>query len=271
MKSFGIAARVAVAGFLACVLIATNSSAALTTWQDVRSTVATRGIATNGTVYVGTAVNGIWTSTDLVTWQHLSLPGGAGVSYNDMLWDGSRFIAAGDGLITSTDGSTWTVVLAPSSAEVWNAIAMMSGSYVVVGSDITHVLTSSDGTSWSSSTTRSLGVNARWDELIFGNDEFVATGVETDTGEGLILNGDGSTTWTLDPQPNVGEIQDVAWNGTSYVAVSSYDILEYTPPASTGGGGSGGGAKSSGGGGGSFDTLVLILLSGLALGRRPRR
>ncbi|HEY3859817.1 MAG TPA: hypothetical protein VGM47_09455 [Gammaproteobacteria bacterium] len=127
-----------------------SATPAANTWTAVRSTVAIRSLATNGSTYVGAASNGIWTSTDLKTWTHVDLPADAGARYSDIIWDGSRFIAVGYGVISSSDGSTWSVDSAADGIHAWSAIATNGSVYIVVGgSGIDEILRSTDGRIWS--------------------------------------------------------------------------------------------------------------------------
>lgn len=123
---------------------------ASTAWQTVRSTVALRGMATDGSIYVGAAPNGIWTSTDMVAWQRAGLPDNAGVYYNDVIYANGEFIAVGNSVVTSTDGKTWSVRYTPNSGERLVAITFANGIYIAVGDDGTHLLRSTDGHAWSS-------------------------------------------------------------------------------------------------------------------------
>ena len=109
------------------------SAAQAADWTTVRSAVAIRSIATDGTVYVGAATNGIWTSTDLKTWTRVSLRSDAGLLFNDVVWDGQRFRAVGWGIVSSTDGINWDVEGSSNGLEVSNAIALMGRTHIAVG------------------------------------------------------------------------------------------------------------------------------------------
>ncbi len=244
----------------AYMLLSAGNASAAATWQDVRSSMVLRGIASNGTLYVGAAANGIWTSSDLKTWKQVTLPASAGVIYNDVLWDGSRFIAVGNGLISSIDGSTWTVGFASSSASVWNAIALSTGgsssTYVVVGSDAGEVLRSTDGLSWTlvptgfavssfSYLSSTNGPNLSLTGVASGGSGFVAMGYQYSTiGDAQSPNADilatslDGVTWspaTVPSNPNglfdFGAQNNVAWGAGFYVAGGSTGV--YTSPDGT--------------------------------------
>lgn len=228
-----------------CIPVWMSGASAATTWLDVRPVVATRGIATDGSLYVSAAGNGIWTSSDLKTWQRASLPAGAGPTYNDVIWDGSRFIAVGDGVISSTDGSHWSLVSVPdAAAHFWSAITVLAGTYVVVGSGGTEVLRSTDAVTWNlvstgvfadpSSTISLQGVGTN------GSNLFVASGYETATsgtptqGDVVLTSPDGQT-WTQQTLPNhglddynAGFTNNVAWNSTIFVTGGGNGL--YTSP-----------------------------------------
>jgi hypothetical protein len=143
-------------GYLALDLFASQYSAAASlTWQNVRPTVATRGIATNGSIYVSAAANGLFSSTDLNIWVRSSLPSGAGQSYSDVIWSdtGGEFIAVGLGtVLTSPDGKTWTIRFTDSSGlgVELTSVIYANGAYIAVGSDNKDAvaLISPDAVSW---------------------------------------------------------------------------------------------------------------------------
>lgn len=207
------------------------TAAMAATWQDVRPVIATRAIASDGSHYVAAAGNGIWTSTNLKSWQRVSLPAAAGEIYSDVIWDGSHFVAVGDGVISSADGSTWTVVSKPdAAAHIWISITVSGGIYVVVGGDGTKVLRSTDGTTWNlvntgvfvdpSSTITLQGIGSN-------GSLFVATGFETTFAPGTPTQGDvvltsvNGAVWTQRVLPNhgfaeynTGITNNVAWSPT---------------------------------------------------------
>lgn len=223
--------------FLACIFSATDASAATLTWQDVRSTVAIRGMASNGSLYVAAASNGIWTSTTLKSWTRAQLPANAGRLYSDVVWDGTQFVAVGWGILTSPDGMNWTVRVAsnitspnePGNGDFWTAITLANGIYIAVGTDGSHVLRSADGHSWTSETTglnptgatdfyqmngvASDGTTFVADAEYFGSSSF----------KDVIVTSPDGITWTQAtlPSTNGGYTQSsgngVAWGGGTFV------------------------------------------------------
>lgn len=229
----------ATAGILTAAFILSGTAYA-TTWKSVRATVAMRGIAGHGSLYVAAATNGIWTSHDLKTWTRAKLPASAGGFYDDVIWDGSRFLAAGFGIVSSKDGVTWTTVYAPSGAEL-HGISLMGGVYVAAG-DENLVVRSTNGTSWHKV---SNGLTQASGHLVsvtgIGNDggQFVAT-VEDFTLSGSILNpgteyiltSPDGVTWASQTLSTSGYIDtianDVAIGGGAYFAGGFF--AGYTSP-----------------------------------------
>jgi len=154
-------------------------------WQNVRPTVATRGIATNGSIYVSAAANGVFTSADLINWAHVSLPSGAGQAYNDIIWSSAdnEFVAVGLGtILTSTDGSNWTIRYQDTSGlqVTLNSVIYANSTYVAVGSDNQGAiaLISTDSMNWqlntlaNNPTDTSLAITG----IAWGNAQYVAFG-----------------------------------------------------------------------------------------------
>jgi len=94
------------------------------TWVDHTSATITtnlNNVAGNGTIYVVTGANGlIYSSTDLVTWTNRVPTGDIATTYNELLWNGTQFLAIvgyyylanpftmGSFVSTSSDGINWT-------------------------------------------------------------------------------------------------------------------------------------------------------------------
>ena len=224
--ALGVAAFSIIASFHAPATFAS------TTWQNVRSTVPMVGLATDGSTYVAIAYNGIWTSSNLKSWQKLSLPSAAGTTYRDVIWDGSQFIAVGSGILTSPDGSSWSVRVKPSTAEFWSAITVSAGIYVVVGDDASTVERSTDGVHWTSVATGlsppspdTYGLSG----IASNGSGFVSLGAEYAKSDGItnliqdiVATSPDGVTWTLGTLPGPDQVdtfyQDVAWGNGTYVA-----------------------------------------------------
>lgn len=233
--------------FIACCILLFQGAAtgAEATWQSVRSTVAIRGMATDGHTYVAAAGNGIWTSPDLKAWQRVALPASAGGLYNDVIWDGAQFIAVGYGVITSSDGNTWTVRSGLNGPNFWNSISFAGGIYVTVGTDGSRVLRSTDGRNWTAVATH-LSLPTYWFAsftgvgsngsgfVVSGNKYQLFGGVTSAEGDMLITSPDGLT-WTNQTLPSGGFdffdtqlLNDVAYGAGLYVAGGAEG--QYTSP-----------------------------------------
>ena len=154
-------------------------------WQNVRPTVAIRGISTNGSVYISAAANGVFTSADLKSWTRVNLPANAGQSYNDIIWSstGSEFVAVGVGtVLTSPDGANWTVSYADTAGLGVNlqSVIYANGTYVAVGMDNQGAvaLVSTDGKNWQLDTVavNPSGISLRFTGVAWGNGQYVAFG-----------------------------------------------------------------------------------------------
>lgn len=203
----------------------------------------------------------IFASTDGITWtQRTTSVTGGGLA--SIAWNGSRFVAVGYGMVlTSTDGITWqNNSSGMSGVALFNVVwAADQGSHS--GGDKffafdrnAKVYLSSDGTSWSSRSTGSLGItwsvwdgknvvgvgdgittaksgsgtswsekasgvsSALWDIAYSSSMGYVAVGDDH-----TILTSSNGTTWT---RRNTGAdfssgltLDGVAWSGTQFVAV----------------------------------------------------
>jgi hypothetical protein len=208
------------------VLCFSNYAEASLQWQNVRPTVATKGIATNGSIYVSAAANGIFTSVDLANWARISLPSNAGQSYNDIIWSSadSLFVAVGLGtILTSPDGSNWTIRYQDTSdlGVVLKSVIYANGTYVAVGSDTQGAIaiTSADSMSWQMSAIASNPANTSLSitGIAWGNAQYVAFG--SSIGDPTIINPDGgpfsdilytstdAVTWTAQSLPQGGDLE----------------------------------------------------------------
>lgn len=163
-----------------------SANATSLVWQNVRASVAMRGIATNGSIYVSAAENGIFTSADLKTWTRATLPSSAGQSYNDIIWSatGSEFVAVGLGsILTSSDGSTWTARYTDTAGlgVRLQSVIYANSTYVAVGTDSQGavVLLSTDGVNWQLNTAvlAPSGGSLEFDGVAWGNGLYVAIGL----------------------------------------------------------------------------------------------
>jgi hypothetical protein len=158
----------------------------------------------NGTfVAVGTSGQ-ISTSTDGISWVDRKIQGNHlyGVTYGN-----STFVAVGtNGLIlTSSDGSTWTERLSinnsvatspnkqpPTTSSLYK-VTYGNSKFVAVG-EYGAILTSPDGTTWTSSFT--FGNLGTFQAVTYGNGIFVVVGSGQNWGGATVITSTDGTTWT---------------------------------------------------------------------------
>src|ERR1051325_1578200 len=239
-SSFQRPGRTLIAACLSLAALAISSAAQATSWASVRSTVATRGIAGNGHIYVAAATNGIWTSADLKTWTRATLPSSAGGYYDDVIWDGGRFLAAGFGIVSSTDGKAWTTVYQPAGS-LLRGISLMGGVYIAIGDD-NMILRSTDGKSWhkavsglaaaSGHAVDITGIGNDGGQFVASAEDFTLIGVVLSPTVDYILTSPDGVTWASQTMTSGGFVSvtanDVAVGGGHYFAGGS--IAGYSSP-----------------------------------------
>jgi hypothetical protein len=230
-------------------------------------------------LYVTVGGNGeIWTSPDGLAWTQQSV--GVFNELESVTWSPALgiFVAVGladpltfaETVVTSPDGITWTAqVSVPGFGNDLLAVTWGKGMFVAVGP--TGVInTSPDGITWTDQPQVSIH---DFSALTFGNGLFVAGG---QAGE-LWASPDGII-WFQEPTAG-GWIEDVTWNGTFYIAVSSAAGIQVSkcgglaPPPPTPGttpvaGGGGGGCLIQGDSAFAWMMPLLILLLAIRLGQR---
>jgi len=203
-------------------LIATSHDGITWTTHSTPTDTQLNAIATNGVTYLAGGYGGtVLSSTTLSSWS-LQLPEASLTQdlLNDILWDGSRFIAVGgnfrpDVILTSDNGITWAASDNGAGNGGLKSIAYNGSTYVAVGVS-GRILSSQDGANW---TSRTSGVSSgNLNKVIWADTQFVAVGGYND----IITSPDG-VTWTSRlsgayPDPSM---QSVAWNGSILVAVGS--------------------------------------------------
>jgi len=175
----------------------------------------------------------------------LSLDGGATWTQEDLgtradLWDvtygNGLFVAVGvDGaLFTSADGAAWTPRSTGATGDL-QAVCWNGSLFVAVG-QAGQLATSPDGQNWTAGTIPGLGTNTYLSGLIWTGALFMAVGGDYDgysTGTYTsysATSADGSS-WTLNtldttspPRGWGGLLNDVAWNGSLFLAVGDSGI-----------------------------------------------
>jgi hypothetical protein len=194
-------------------------------------------VAWSGSLYVAVGARGmIIRSPDGATWNFAI----SGTTYD--LWgvtaSPTQFVAVGDQgtIVTSPDAVNWTVRTSPLAAALHGVV--WSGTQFVAVGDLqdqlgnphTAVLTSPDGITWSARPSGDvagiIGLNA----IAWSGSLFVAVGtgyVPAHATPAVATSPDGITWTSQTVSPNNGYFQDVAWNGTRWMAVG-YSANAYT-------------------------------------------
>jgi len=174
--------------------------------------VGVGSVSLNGDVFTSSTFNSnTWTNRSLLSQKPLY-----GVVY-----DGSRFVAAGDRtVISSTDGNTWSSIATP--AEVFACLAYGGTTYVVGGyaTDYSSYFLkySADGTTWTTAST----ANVSFFKVRYLNGAFFALGLDNNypASSGVIMRSADGITWTDITPTGLGfdvyTYNDVTWDGTKY-------------------------------------------------------
>lgn len=179
----------------------------------------------NGTIYVmigrqgGSAINTyITTSVDGVTWDTpVSATGLNGISWHDIVYDGTKFTAFSNGgyVSVSTDGIIWSEKTRCTSILGMTMFAYGNGTYVAVNSS-GNVATSSDCENWTSGSVGYISMT----DIVFDGSQFIIIG-----SSGAIFTSSDGLTWT---QSSVNEMQSrsgwkkIYFDGTRFIAISNY-------------------------------------------------
>lgn len=178
----------------------------------------TRGVAYVNSLYFvgGTAPNGLFTSTDTITWTSRT----TSVPFQSMAFNGSNrymFVEPYNGTgYTSTDLVTFTSMASPTYGG-FNDIAYGAGLFVG-GYIFNQLFTSTDGATWTSRTSNigSAGGNRYLNTVDFINDYFFVG-----SNEGYISTSTNGTSWSASGNiPSGGNITGFAFGAGVYVAVS---------------------------------------------------
>jgi hypothetical protein len=175
---------------------------------------------TRNTSLTNVTVTSTAKDTTAATYTALTLPTNA--YWQDVIWDGAKFIAVGHDNsaaaygASSTDGITWSSVTLPlvSSTYSYSAIAYNgSTKYVALIADTRHIASSSDGTTWAG-TINAIPTAGGWSDMIFAGGKFVA-----------VSGAQNRTAYSTD---------GVTWlNGTISASASEYTSIAYGQPAAT--------------------------------------
>ena len=139
---------------------------------------------------------------------------------NDVVWNGSQFVAVGDGglILSSSDGITWANQFS-GTTENLNAITWDGAHYFAAG-DAATILRSADSSNWGTVHT---GLANIWLEAIASSGaRMVAAGQVFGPGTSYMLSSMDGLNWTENaalPQ-NGTSIEDIAWSGQLFVAAT---------------------------------------------------
>jgi hypothetical protein len=185
---------------------------------------AIRGLAWNGSdLYAAVGDDGaLYTSPDGVTWtikDSNTIRNLGGVAS-----DGSQFVAVGERgtILFSPDGGEWTVEpghWASLSDVAWN------GTYFVAVGLGGIILTSPDGKTWTEQTSNFPSNNGKLSRIKWLNSQFVTVGVNYADGSGVILTSPDGTDWTSQSCAINREIEDLAWDGSKFLATAGSDNI----------------------------------------------
>lgn len=137
---------------------------------------------------------------------------------NDVVWNGSQFVAVGYGgaILTSPDGITWTNRDSGSTQSL-NGVSW-DGSRFLVAGDAATVLSSPDGVTW---TTLHTGADEiRLQAVSASGTRLVAAGVLSGPNTAYVLTSADGLTWSEAPSvPQSGRsVTGLAWSGQLFVA-----------------------------------------------------
>jgi len=136
-----------------------------------------------------------------------------GNAINDMVWNGSQFVAVASygTILTSPDGTVWTTQISGTNSYL-GGVAWDGVQFVVVGS-IGTILTSPDGITW---TARDSGTLNGLGDIVWNGSQFVAVG--TGTSNQVLTSPDGIV-WTSRAVAGAYlNLRSVAWNGSVFAA-----------------------------------------------------
>jgi hypothetical protein len=144
---------------------------------------------------------------------------------NDVAWNGSIFVAVGNGgsILTSADGVDWAVQASPVTTRLRD-VEWLSSQFIAVGDGAT-ILTSPDGVDWTLTNT---GPAEYWLKGVsWSGDIFVAGGSNQGHYSPYLMTSIDGVTWTeLANIPETGRsISDIAWSGQMFVATAMAELF----------------------------------------------
>jgi photosystem II stability/assembly factor-like uncharacterized protein len=150
---------------------------------------------------------------------------GVPFALNDVVFNGTTFIAVGDGggVLTSTDGIDWVPRDSGTGADL-TSVASMGVDVVAVGSDATVLLSNDDGASWSRKFSKE---RVRLAGVAVSSSQIIAGGMDLMTGNVFIIRSrDGGGSWTgVESWPRYDHfVTDIVYaNGIFVAGTYAYD------------------------------------------------
>ena len=174
-------------------------------------------------------------SSDGINWSLATTPNlGSGpiINFTDIIYTGTTFyaVSGGGAVITSSDGVNWTYQTTISGITTWsdyvNELAFGNSTVVGVGPN-GRVSTSTSPSTWVKRTASPSG-SISWDDIAFGQSNFVAV-----SSQGYVMRSGDGVTWTSSGSISASSI--AYGNGTfvAFGAGSSFYTSSATPSAPT--------------------------------------
>lgn len=178
-------------------------------------------IISNGKILLGVGNSGVVIkSTDGLTWDVGSVKEDRYISFTDVIWNGTQFIAAGTsrigkpyGLIaTSFDGTDWIIKRVENSFEFYS-IAWDGSKYIVAGD---RLYTSKDTDTWENLSQTAMN---DFSSIVWNGKMFVAVGLDS---FGMILSSEDGTNWISHNSGTYSRLNKVAFLGNKFIVAGDY-------------------------------------------------
>jgi hypothetical protein len=163
-----------------------------------------------------------------------------GTLYTDVAWGNNTFVRVGPRIETSPDGLNWFYQYSP--ADSISSITWAGDRFVAIGTTYssnsnqneTIVLTSINGSVWSTKNLGSYGMFSDFSDLTWINNQFVAVGSTYNAmmqPESIIISSPDGINWTRQAVGTTASLRRVAWGGGQFMAVGSNSMLTSTDGA----------------------------------------